>query len=65
MARHRTSERLIQTLSDRPIPKPLSRLFFPLPQFPPSMMLATLLNIALGEAGLTAIPPELKDDNCV
>lgn len=59
MARHSTSSRLLQTLSDRPIPKPLSGLFFRLPQFPPSMMLATLLNIALGEAGLTAIPPEL------
>ena len=59
MTRHSTSTRLIQTLRDKPIPKPLSHLLFRLPQFPPSMMLATLLNIALGDAGLTAIPPEL------
>jgi hypothetical protein len=33
----------LQTLGQKPIPKPLSRLFFNLPQFPPSMILATLL----------------------
>lgn len=51
--------RVLQALSKAPLPKPLSQLLLHLPQLPPSMLLATLLNMALGEAGLMAIPPAL------
>ncbi len=59
MARQTLTQRILQTVSESTLPKPLSRLFFRLPQLPPSMVLATLLNIALGESGLAAIPPTL------
>ncbi|HQV79640.1 MAG: SCP2 sterol-binding domain-containing protein [Agitococcus sp.] len=59
MARITTPMQILQTLGQKPIPKPLSRLFFNLPQFPPSMLLAVALNIALGTTGLSAIPSQL------
>lgn len=51
--------RALQRLSALNIPAPLTHALYRLPQFPPSLALATALNLALGEAGMTAIPSEL------
>ena len=59
MNRRPTSARALQAVSSFNVPPPLTRFLFRLPQFPPSLALATALNLALGESGLSAIPPEL------
>ena len=59
MNRRPLSARAVQAVSAVNVPPPLTRFLFRLPQFPPSLALATALNLALGEAGLAAIPPEL------
>lgn len=41
------------------LPAPLLRLQRALPQLPPSLLLASVLNIALGEARATTLPPAL------
>lgn len=51
--------RILQRLSDLKIPQPVSQTLHRLPQFPPSLAMATALNLALGEDGIRAIPPEL------
>ncbi len=59
MSSDRLPVRALKTAAGIPVPPPLTRLLFRLPQFPPSLALATALNLALGEEGLSAIPPEL------
>lgn len=51
--------RVLQRLSKVNIPQPVSKSLHRLPQFPPSLAMATALNLALGEEGMRAIPPEL------
>ncbi|HEX5359971.1 MAG TPA: SCP2 sterol-binding domain-containing protein [Fluviicoccus sp.] len=53
------SARALKAAAGLNVPPPLTRFLFRLPQFPPSLALATALNLALGESGLAAIPPDL------
>lgn len=46
-------------LASQPLPALLQRLHGALPQLPPSLLLAVLLNLALGEQGRRALPREL------
>ncbi len=51
--------RILQRLSEIKIPQPITHTLYRLPQFPPSLAMATALNLALGEDGIRAIPAEL------
>lgn len=46
-------------LADTNIPAPLLRLHAALPQLPPSLLMAVLFNLALGEREVRALPREL------
>lgn len=51
--------RTLQQLSKINIPSSITHTLQHFPQFPPSLAMATTLNLALGEDGIRAIPSEL------